>query len=269
MRINISPAPFNTRSITDFATKSQSSSEKENITASKKFYSDMSYVELFDKAKTRLENLGADKENLYFLQGSNGRSRPFSDSTAQELQGLLEAFDRANSCQHVISFGGRGGGFEVAMQIQYDLRSRSIESRNSLEDSPAGNHTTYLDATSLEGSYGTEYNALAEDIDVVKMSNPYWDVAYQNAIQSSTAMTFLITPEWADSEFCRQELKWSESNPDLNRIFVMLDGVEDADKGKEAINDIKNSTSKQSSGEVQFIIMKKTYGAEIGSVVVE
>ncbi|WP_339476695.1 MULTISPECIES: hypothetical protein [unclassified Pseudomonas] len=173
------------------------------------------------------------------MQGNNEESRPFSNSTAQELQGLLEACDRSSSFQHIISFGARGGGFEVAMQIQYDLRNRSIKNTDLLESSPAGNHTTYLDATSLEGCYGTGYNAVAEDVDVIKMSNPFWDVAYQNAIQSATAMTFLITPEWADSGFCRQELNWSESNPDLNRIFIMFDGIEDTDKGKEAIIDIK------------------------------
>lgn len=197
-------------------------------------YGDMPFHALQHEVTRLLNNLSIKPDNLFCLKHDKfGQHRDigFEQLCGLELEEIILAIEQSSKLDYLLSFGGAGGGFELAMAMQYDLRR-------------AGQHTAYLDATSLDGHPATFYTPVANDVDVNKMSNPYWDVSYQNAIHNVKSMAFLVTSEWAQSPYCRQELEWSEANPKLHRTFFLFDSVKRDPECGPALQQISDSIAK-------------------------
>lgn len=103
----------------------------------------------------------------------------------------------------LLSFGSRSGGFEFSC----DLRSELMGIRG-WED-PC---SVYLDAISAaKHPDSTTELVHVNGKEVQAYRNPKWQELYQAAMMNADAMVFIVTPEWARSNYCEEEHQWFDA----------------------------------------------------------
>lgn len=134
----------------------------------------------------------------------------------------LNAQQLTSTTRVIISFGGRGGGFELTNQLRLDIMDRY--GRRRIRRHPDGRFKDfavsdesfcYLDAITLQQAPDTftprvKLPKAGKDrlIDANKMVNDFWDCYYPRAVRNAVVMVFQISEWWLGSEYCRQELGW-------------------------------------------------------------
>jgi hypothetical protein len=106
------------------------------------------------------------------------------------------------STKCLLSFGSRSGGFDYIVS----LREQIMKQMGWTDPS-----AVYLDARVLgehEASH-TVYrnNGAAYDVRAIKL-NPFWQMFYRSAMEHCSTMIYVLTSEWAKSQFCREEFNW-------------------------------------------------------------
>ena len=100
----------------------------------------------------------------------------------------------------LLSFGSRQGGFDFACNLRKEL----MEFRGWKDPC-----SVYLDAISA----ATHPDSTTEEVEVngnkvQAYRNPKWQELYQAAMMNADAMVFIVTPEWARSNYCEEEHQW-------------------------------------------------------------
>lgn len=170
---------------------------------------------------------------------------PFGDGPSTYRELLEQAVDIGTRIKSIMSFGARGGGFELTMQLRDDTyRQMGFNQGFNTVGSDTG--AIYLDAESARLHPATRYTD-HDEWEVSFMSNPFWDVIYKKGIFTAKKMTFLITREWLESSFTWEEFDWfveaKTAGHDIEGQFIIFPNAQEIFNNNLSIN-IRNKTGK-------------------------